>query len=62
VSPVKYKQGIYMPEDDILYSHCRGNLKSYMYLESLLPSNVLIGHEVLWTKEHRRRFVLRKLG
>jgi hypothetical protein len=26
---VKYKQGIYMPEDDIPHSHRRENLKSY---------------------------------
>jgi hypothetical protein len=23
VSPVKYELGIYIPEDDILHSHCR---------------------------------------
>jgi hypothetical protein len=28
VSPVKYELGFYIPEDDILYSHCRENLKS----------------------------------
>jgi hypothetical protein len=28
VSPVKYELGFYMPEDDILHSHCRENLKS----------------------------------
>jgi hypothetical protein len=28
VSPVKYKLGVYIPEGDILHSHCRGNLKS----------------------------------
>jgi hypothetical protein len=30
--PVKYEQGIYTPEDDILHSHCRENLKSYIAL------------------------------
>jgi hypothetical protein len=30
VSPVKYEQGFYIPEDDILYSHRRENLKSYI--------------------------------
>jgi hypothetical protein len=30
VSPVKYELGFYIPEDDILYSHHRENLKSYM--------------------------------
>jgi hypothetical protein len=29
VSPVKYELGFYIPEDDILHSHCRENLKSY---------------------------------
>jgi hypothetical protein len=30
VSPVKYELGSYIPEDDILHSHCRENLKSYI--------------------------------
>jgi hypothetical protein len=29
VSPVKYEMGFYIPEDGILHSHCRENLKSY---------------------------------
>jgi hypothetical protein len=29
VSPVKYEKGFYIPEDTILHSHCRENLKSY---------------------------------
>jgi hypothetical protein len=29
VSPVKYELGFYIPEDDILHSHCHGNLQSY---------------------------------
>jgi hypothetical protein len=29
VSPVRYEVGFYIPEDDILHSHRRGNLKSY---------------------------------
>jgi hypothetical protein len=29
VSPVKYKLGFYIPEDDILHSHCSEDLKSY---------------------------------
>jgi hypothetical protein len=28
VSPVKYELGFYIPEDDILHSHCRENFKS----------------------------------
>jgi hypothetical protein len=30
VSPVKYKLGFYIPEDDILHSHRHENLKSYI--------------------------------
>jgi hypothetical protein len=32
MSPVKYGLGSYIPEDDILHSHCRENLKSYIAL------------------------------
>jgi hypothetical protein len=32
VSPVTYKLGFYIPEDDILHSHRRGILKSYIAL------------------------------
>jgi hypothetical protein len=32
VSPVKYELGFYIPEDEILHSHCRQNLKSYIAL------------------------------
>jgi hypothetical protein len=28
MSPVKYELGSYIPEDDILHSHCFENLKS----------------------------------
>jgi hypothetical protein len=31
MSPVKYELGFYIPEDDILHSHCRENLKSYYH-------------------------------
>jgi hypothetical protein len=33
VSPVKYKLGFYIPEDTILLSHRRENLKSYIVLK-----------------------------
>jgi hypothetical protein len=33
---VRYELGFYIPEDDILYSHCRENLKSYTRSCSLL--------------------------
>jgi hypothetical protein len=32
VSPVKYELSLYIPEDDILHSHSRENLKSYIAL------------------------------
>jgi hypothetical protein len=32
MSPVKYELGFYIPEDGILYSHRRENLKSYIAL------------------------------
>jgi hypothetical protein len=31
VYPVKYEMGFYISEDDILHSHCRGNLKTYIF-------------------------------
>jgi hypothetical protein len=41
VSPVKYELGFYIAEDDILHSHRRENLKSYIELtESGLVSMV----------------------
>jgi hypothetical protein len=33
VSSVKYKLGIYFPEDDILHSHRCEHLKSYILLD-----------------------------
>jgi hypothetical protein len=32
MSPVRYKLEFYIPEDDILHSHHRENLKSYITL------------------------------
>jgi hypothetical protein len=43
VSPVKYELGFYIPEDDILHSHRRENLKFYIPLTGwalLLRRNV----------------------
>jgi hypothetical protein len=37
---VKYELGFYIPEDDILHSHRRENLKSYMVM-----SSTGLGHE-----------------
>jgi hypothetical protein len=36
VSPVRYELGFYIPEDDILHSDCRENLKSYKEKEGLV--------------------------
>jgi hypothetical protein len=33
VSPVRFELGFYIPEDDILHSHRRENLKSYLLLK-----------------------------
>jgi hypothetical protein len=35
VSPVKYELGLYIPEDDILHSQRRENLKFYIALTAL---------------------------
>jgi hypothetical protein len=40
VSPVKYELGFYIPEDDILHSHRRENLKSYI-LEATSTTSVI---------------------
>jgi hypothetical protein len=32
MSPVRYELSFYIPEDDILHSHCRENFKSYISL------------------------------
>jgi hypothetical protein len=41
VSPVRYELGFYIPVDDILHSHSRENLKSYIALTD-------------WTLQRRR--------
>jgi hypothetical protein len=41
VSPVRYELGFYIPEDGILHSHRRENLKSYIALTG-------------WTLQRRR--------
>jgi hypothetical protein len=40
VSPVKYELGFYTPEDDILHSHRRENLK---YYEEACRANMNVG-------------------
>jgi hypothetical protein len=39
VSPVPYEQGFYIPEDDILHSHRRHNIISYI-------DNIIIAENV----------------
>jgi hypothetical protein len=34
VSPVRYELGFYIPEDNILHSHRRESLKSYIPVQS----------------------------
>jgi hypothetical protein len=46
VSPVKYELGFYIPEDDILHSPRRGNLKSYK-------------EKISWGVQHGRRVRLK---
>jgi hypothetical protein len=44
VSPVKYELGFYIPEDDILHSHRRESLKSYMnhiVTANVVPSSLI---------------------
>jgi hypothetical protein len=54
VSPVKYELGFYIPEDDILHSHCLENLKSYIdpvghnQKLDLLWAVFQTGHECEW--------------
>jgi hypothetical protein len=35
MSPVRYELGFYIPEDDIVHSHRRKNLKSYISIDTL---------------------------
>jgi hypothetical protein len=32
MSPLRYELGFYNPEDDILHSHCRENIKFFIAL------------------------------
>jgi hypothetical protein len=62
VSPVRYELGFYIPEDAILHSHCRENLKSYMVLmlsiilhaflfcviSATRPAHLILLNRILW--------------
>jgi hypothetical protein len=52
VSPVKYKLEFYIPEDTILHSHCRENLKSYILTLVELQRDRLLewGRDSVWTE------------
>jgi hypothetical protein len=41
VSPVRYELGFYIPEDDILHSHCRENLKPLILIKEIKDSYLL---------------------
>jgi hypothetical protein len=43
VSPVRYELVFYIPEDHILHSHCRENLKSYIWNNVSLTSTLVVG-------------------
>jgi hypothetical protein len=48
VSPVRYELGFYIPEDDILHSYRRENLKSYIACEDdhSLPASLLFYNDL----------------
>jgi hypothetical protein len=53
---VKYELGFYIPEDDILYSYCQENLKSYnMY--QIAVSRFMRYHEIRFGSKIRRQVV-----
>jgi hypothetical protein len=41
MSPVRYEQGFYITEEDILYSHRREDFKSYIALAELCSGEVM---------------------
>jgi hypothetical protein len=44
---VKYELGFYIPEDGILHSHCRENLRFYTGSVVLRRNRLLVASEVL---------------
>jgi hypothetical protein len=61
VSPVKYELGFYIPEDDILHSHCRENVKLYMLLFVCYGGNS-VKNLTGGNARTRKRFVTPLLG
>jgi hypothetical protein len=51
VSPVKYELGLYIPEDDIIHSHCRENLKSYTFPSVVISFPNIHPMGILFRKE-----------
>jgi hypothetical protein len=48
VFPVKYELGFYIPEDDILHSHCHENLGSY---NVVVPKPIMMLLYIYFIKE-----------
>jgi hypothetical protein len=46
VFPVRYKLGFYVPEDDILHSHCCENFKSYTSTTFFLAVRIVSSHYI----------------
>jgi hypothetical protein len=58
VSPVKYELGFYIPDDGILHSHCRENLKSYtVWVFSVMLHKKEWVSDTSWTQTHARSAV-----
>jgi hypothetical protein len=51
VSPVKYELGFYIPEDDILHSHRRGHLKSYIVQHISYVREAICMARIYWVYE-----------
>jgi hypothetical protein len=63
VSPVKYELGFHIPEDDILHSDRRENLKSYIVLTGCaLYKRRNVSCEVLTCSLYTRRLHLQSYG
>jgi hypothetical protein len=52
MSPVKYELGFFIQEDDILHSHRRENLKSYIIVTCLFASGLVLDRDTV-----RRRLI-----
>jgi hypothetical protein len=64
VSPVKYELGLYMPEDDILHSHRRENLKCQipLFVPFRLLHTFLISQKAYQSHEITHRGRCRDVG